>query len=141
MSITILEGDIFQDDAIYITNPVNCQGVSGAGLAKEFARRYPKAQAEYEEGCRDGLIAPGWPVRVGRIWYFPTKDKWRDPSRIEWIRSGLRFLAGYLEPRDSIAIPALGCGLGGLRWYEVATAVRDELEGTGADVRLYKPRG
>lgn len=141
MSVTILDGDIFQDDAIYIANPVNCQGVSGAGLANEFARRYPKAQAEYEGYCRDGFLAPGWPLRIGRIWYFPTKDDWRLHSRLEWIQSGLRVIADTLGEHDSIAIPALGCGLGGLPWDAVSASVRVELEGTGADVRLYKPRG
>ena len=52
---------------------------------------------------------------------FPTKRHWRAPSRIEYIESGLPALVQEIARLSlrSIAVPALGCGLGGLAWEEV----------------------
>ncbi len=47
---------------------------------------------------------------------FPTKRHWRGRSRLADIESGLDDLRRVLIERDirSVALPALGCGLGGL---------------------------
>ena len=45
-------GNIFEVESDMILNPVNCKGVSGAGLALAFRRKFPEAQREYEEVCR-----------------------------------------------------------------------------------------
>ncbi|MCP4656231.1 MAG: macro domain-containing protein, partial [bacterium] len=52
---------------------------------------------------------------------FPTKRHWRGKSRMEDIEAGLAALVEEVRTRDirSIAIPALGSGLGGLDWGEV----------------------
>lgn len=52
---------------------------------------------------------------------FPTKRHWREQSRIEYIESGLQSLVEAVEQYEikSIAMPALGCGLGGLDYTEV----------------------
>ena len=49
---------------------------------------------------------------------FPTKGHWRSPARIEDIEAGLDDLVRVVRELgvDSIAIPALGCGNGGLAW-------------------------
>jgi O-acetyl-ADP-ribose deacetylase (regulator of RNase III) len=52
---------------------------------------------------------------------FPTKRHWRDTSRLEDVRSGLVDLIEHVQRHDirSVAMPALGCGLGGLDWKDV----------------------
>jgi O-acetyl-ADP-ribose deacetylase (regulator of RNase III) len=52
---------------------------------------------------------------------FPTKRHWRDKSKIEDIQTGLKALVAEVQQLGitSIAIPALGCGNGGLDWLEV----------------------
>jgi O-acetyl-ADP-ribose deacetylase (regulator of RNase III) len=52
---------------------------------------------------------------------FPTKRHWRSKSRIEDIESGLVNLVDEVVRRRirSIAVPSLGCGLGGLNWQDV----------------------
>jgi len=52
---------------------------------------------------------------------FPTKRHWKENSRIEDIELGLSALAETVEQFQlkSIAIPPLGCGLGGLNWHDV----------------------
>jgi O-acetyl-ADP-ribose deacetylase (regulator of RNase III) len=135
------KGDLFSSGVEVLVDPVNCVGVPGAGLALAFKRLYPKATREYIDACRRGLLRPGNVLLVASqkspvkaVCFFPTKDDWRDPSTIEYVHSGLVALArAMITPRgdlglpsgiQSIALPALGCGLGGLEW----PAVKREIE-------------
>ena len=131
-------GNIFESEAQAIVNPTNCLGPMGAGLAKQFSRRYPANTAQYRRECAQGLIKPGrlnW-FKTGRetpewIVNFPTKNDYRRPSRLEYIQEGLDTLAEELTKRaiTSIAIPPLGCGLGGLRWNAVRAEMETRLSG------------
>lgn len=122
-------GSIFDCDVEALVNPVNCMGVSGRGLALEFSKRYPRDQRIYEDACHARDLSPGNVLMHLKLFtqadpiivYFPTKDHWRDPSNISWIAGGLSKLVSQVESFHikSIAIPALGCGLGGLKWSEV----------------------
>ena len=122
-----VEGDILDAEVDALVNPVNCVGVMGAGLAKRFKDAYPTNYLIYRDACRNGLVTPGrvlsWkhPVKDLRIFNFPTKLDWRDPSQPEYIERGLASLVFTVEELDirSIAIPQLGCGLGGLDWSDV----------------------
>lgn len=73
---------------------------------------------------------------------FPTKRHWREPSRIENIGSGLQALVQVIQEHAirSIAIPPLGCGLGGLDWQAVKPLIV-AAPATLADVRVltYEP--
>ncbi|MDY7011042.1 MAG: DUF4433 domain-containing protein, partial [Planctomycetota bacterium] len=40
----------------------------------------------------------------------------------------------------SVALPALGCGLGGLDWADVGPLMCKYLHGIGIDVAIYLPR-
>ena len=144
---TTVRGDIFDSGAKALVNPVNCVGVMGAGLAKQFKQRYPGVAYQYEIDCRAGQVRTGqvnvYPTYGPRyIINFPTKRHWQNPSKIEYIESGLKSLDGALAERgiSSVAIPALGAGLGGLDWTEVEKLIRSELTGESLSVELYPPR-
>ena len=126
--IELRRGDLFAADAEALVNPVNCVGVMGRGLALAFRERFPDNFAAYAAACRRGAVVPGemFVGATGRerprlIVNFPTKRHWRDASRMEDLVRGLESLAELVRTRDlrSIALPALGCGLGGLDWSEV----------------------
>ena len=121
--VSYTDGSIFEIDVEAIVNPVNCVGVSGAGLAKEFARRYPKNDMLYKDACKEGRVMPGRGIITetgldspAYIVNFPTKRHWRDKSRLNDIRLGLRNLHHELIRRGirTVTLPALGAGLGGL---------------------------
>ena len=133
------KGDIFAQDVAAIVNPVNCIGVMGAGLALQFKTRFPDYFAAYSLDCARGLMAWG-DVRVfdRGEGLFPrylvslaTKFHWKDCSVLGFIQRGLRLLAEEIEAHrmESIAIPALGCGLGGLDWGDVREEIERELAG------------
>ena len=164
--IHFTHGDIFAQPAEAIVNPVNCVGVAGAGLALQFKRRHPDAFLAYRRACAERRLRPGrmFMFDTGRdrprwIVHFPTKRHWRDRSAIGDIEAGLRGLAATLAGHGirSIAIPPIGCGLGGLDWRAVrplVTACLADMPGTvivlepapeaepcaGAGVRLREER-
>lgn len=106
--------------------PVNTKGVTGAGLALSWSKRFPADAAMYRDFCRDAagtfeggdiLMLSGTPPTV----LVATKEDWRNPSRIEWVEMIARHLAERTRKPIGypVLIPQLGCGLGGLDWREV----------------------
>lgn len=142
--IEIVKGNIFKSLAGALVNPVNCVGVSGAGLARQFKMEFPTAQYIYEQACRQRVMKPGVLVYAedhGKtIIYFPTKRHWRDPSLTSDIELGLDSLRKVLEDRFvSVAMPALGCGLGGLQWDSVRLLIEQKLGDLDIDIEVYEP--
>lgn len=149
-------GDILDSECDAIVCPVNCQpGVLGAGLALQVATRWPEVRRHHTDATRSGLLYPGrtaFSYRDDRpqVILFPTKDHWRDPSQLQWIWDGLHDLVSRLQKRldprnrmrpiHSVAIPALGCGLGGLDWDQVRPMIEAASSVTPAvDWTYYSP--
>lgn len=131
-------------DVEALVNAVNCVGVMGKGLALQFKQRFPEYFAAYAEACAAGEVRLGR-VHVARLERcfisFPTKRHFRSRSRLPDVRAGLDDLArviGELGMR-SVAVPALGCGLGGLDWGEVEPLIEEKLGTLGARVVVYPP--
>ncbi len=128
-------GNILDAPAEALVNPVNCVGVMGKGLALEFKNRFPGNFAAYQAACNDGQVrigqmfvtSPPLEYRPDWIVNFPTKDHWRSSSQLEWIEKGVVALAIWMDQKKpkSIAIPPLGCGLGGLDWADVRPLLMD----------------
>ncbi len=131
-------GDILREDAEALVNAVNCVGVMGRGIALQFKRAFPENFKAYAARCRRGEMQPGrvFVFETGRarppryIVNFPTKRHWRESSRIEDIESGLASLVAEIRARSirSVAVPALGSGLGGLHWPAVRRRMQAVLE-------------
>lgn len=144
--IHFTKGDMFEVDFDIRVNTVNCQGVMGAGVALAFRKKYPEMFNDYKQACLAGEVMPGrmhvWKGKA-RDWVvnFPTKRTWREKSRYEDIASGLSALRKYLIefPKVKVALPALGCGNGGLDWKRVAPMIEAELQGLDAEVFVYEP--
>ena len=106
--ITFKQGDLFQDSAEALVNPVNCVGTMGKGLALEFMKRFPDNFWDYVRSCRSGRVRPGQMLvfqthrpQIHRyIINFPTKRDWRDPSRIEDIEAGIQALAEEVRTEE-----------------------------------------
>lgn len=143
-NIRELHGNIFDSMCKVIVNPVNCQGVMGKGLALQFKKRYPDMYQSYKKNCQKGLFKPGllqlWTHSTPWILNFPTKVHWKNRTKLEYIEAGLqKFAATYkVKEIDSIAFPALGVGLGGLRWKKVRTVMYKYLEKLdNIDIEIY----
>lgn len=146
------QGDILESKVEALVNPVNCVGVHGKGLAKTIATRYAGACLEFTKRCRAGFIRPGRVAVISLldtqgvryIVFFPTKDHWRNPSKMIYIEKGLEDLVSVVNASKitSIAIPALGCGLGGLSWSDIEPRIKNsaqQMSDSGCQVFLYVP--
>ena len=125
----IPKGDILKSDVEALVNTVNCVGVMGRGIALQFKKKFPENFAAYKRACDADEITLGEVLvfDTGKMFNpryiinFPTKNHWRAKSRIEDIAAGLESLVAAIKDRKikSVAIPPLGCGLGGLEWTNV----------------------
>lgn len=133
MVIKYTKGDIFDSQCQAIINTVNCEGKMGKGLAYQFKKKFPEMEQDYVKVCLNGELYPGklhiYQEKNFLIINFPTKKKWREKSKIEYIIIGLRKLKEEIVKRgiNSVAIPPLGAGNGGLNWNEVKTEINREL--------------
>lgn len=124
MNVEYRTASIFEIAAEAYINPVNCVGIMGAGLAKQFKKAYPDNFEKYVDWCFAGNATPGSIFVVDTqskyIVNLTTKDHWKNMSKPEWIQSGLIQTFMWMSQIEikSIAIPMLGCGLGGLDWQK-----------------------
>ncbi|PTQ77407.1 O-acetyl-ADP-ribose deacetylase (regulator of RNase III) [Nitrosomonas oligotropha] len=150
--VTYKIGDIFKEDADAIVNTVNCVGVMGRGIALQFKKRFPENFKVYEVACKQKEVVPGkmFIHKTGSligpkyVINFPTKRHWRGASRMEDIEAGLEDLAKVITEFNikSIAIPPLGCGLGGLDWTEVRNRIESTLSQLpGTEIIVFEPKG
>ena len=143
MAIKFIKGDIFKSRCEVITVTVNCIGVMGAGIARTCKELYPKTYRQYRQKCRIGQYKPGKPIltNVDRpILLFPTKNHWRNGSQYKWIQEGLERIRQNAHCFNSIAIPPLGCGHGGLDWNRVKSMIQKELGSLDKHIEVYEPR-
>ena len=153
MSITSGDGNLLGQDVDALVNTVNTQGVMGKGIALQFKKAWPSMFRDYELACKRGEVVLGrmhvWEtMAIGGprfIINFPTKSHWRGNSRIQDIESGLVNLVELIQQLEitSIAIPPLGCGNGGLNWYDVEPRILHALAplAGSVDVRVFPPVG
>jgi O-acetyl-ADP-ribose deacetylase (regulator of RNase III) len=144
--VTYVKGNIFESPAQVITNTVNTVGVMGKGLALEFKNRFPLMFEDYQEPCKKGTVQPGtpylWENDEVQILNFPTKREWQSHSLIEDIETGIKYLASHYAEWGihTLALPPLGCGLGGLKWENVRPLIEKYLgEITDLEVFVYEP--
>jgi O-acetyl-ADP-ribose deacetylase (regulator of RNase III) len=148
--IDYVEGNLLEADVEALVNTVNTVGVMGKGVALQFRRAFPENYEAYAAAVSQGEVVPGrvftWEAdRLGDlrfIFNFPTKRDWRHKSRLVDIESGLDDLRQALIERDvrSVALPALGCGLGGLGWADVRERIEAALGDLPIRVLVFPPQ-
>jgi O-acetyl-ADP-ribose deacetylase (regulator of RNase III) len=152
--VDVVQGDLFDADVAALVNPVHCAGVMGRGLALQFKARFPDNTAQYEAACETGRLSPGDVLvhdrgglfdaeRPRYILNVATKDHWTDASRPAHIEAGMDGVVEQTRRRglSSLAVPALGCGGGGLDWPTVRPLLVEPLSALD-DCRalVYAPR-
>jgi O-acetyl-ADP-ribose deacetylase (regulator of RNase III) len=148
--IAFKKGNLMESKACALCNTVNTVGVMGKGIALQFKLLFPNNFEAYRKVCERGklvtgqiLSIPDYNLIMGErlIVNFPTKVHWKNPSEYSYIESGLISLNSLIRayPIDSIAIPPLGCGNGGLDWSIVKEMIVKHLSELDADIEVYQP--
>jgi O-acetyl-ADP-ribose deacetylase (regulator of RNase III) len=146
VSVTITAGNLFDCGADVVACPTNTVGVMGAGLAKAFRTRFPGLEAAYQAACRSGAHAANRPVvwssGTTTVVCLATKRHWRDASRLDDVEACAQALADWLRLQPAhvrAAVPALGCGLGGLSFTDVLPILERHFAGLEQHVLVLLP--
>jgi O-acetyl-ADP-ribose deacetylase (regulator of RNase III) len=149
MSLIYKRGNLLDAKVDALVNAVNAVGVMGKGIALQFKYAFPENYIAYKKASERNEIAVGKvlvvPVNdlngVKFIINFPTKQHWRNPSKLQWVKDGLKDLSEQIDKYNikSIALPALGCGNGGLDWVVVKPVIEQYLSDLDIDVLVYEP--
>lgn len=151
--IQLSQGNLLQAPVEALVNTVNTEGVMGKGIALQFKQAFPAMFRAYTDSCkakhvrlgqmdvydRGGLAdGPRWIIN------FPTKGHWKSRSRLADIDAGLADLTATIQRLhiQSIAVPPLGCGHGGLNWADVQPRIEKAFTAMpDVQVLLYPPTG
>ena len=128
-NVIIKQGNLFNTNCKVIGHGVNIVGVMGAGIAKTFKDRFPLNYSNYAIQCKNHDLEPGgiyiYPAREFTIVNIATQDRPGPNATYMWVFQGLYRTALQLsdEGHSTIAIPKIGCGIGGLQWRKVAKII------------------
>ncbi|RMG31027.1 MAG: phosphatase [Bacteroidetes bacterium] len=147
--IKYFKGNLLHADAEALVNTVNTVGVMGKGIALQFKENFPQNYKAYKEAVKRREVEIGkmfvWErqgaERPHYIINFPTKTHWRFPSQLSYITDGLKDLRQVILDKgiQSVAIPPLGCGNGGLDWQVVKPLILEALKDLPAKLIIYEP--
>jgi O-acetyl-ADP-ribose deacetylase (regulator of RNase III) len=147
--IKIVEGNILEATEDIIGHQVNCQGVMGAGLAKQIRNKYPFAYECYKSYCDEAenkkeLMGSIRQVKVddGKIiahifsqYGYGRNALYTDYTSLGKALQHLEIKARNFE--ESVALPyGIGCGLAGGDWEVVYSMIETIFE--NYEVTLYK---
>lgn len=135
--IKYITGNLLSAEADALVNTVNTVGVMGKGIALQFKESYSENYKLYHRACKAKEVVTGKMFVTATnklsgsqyIINFPTKTDWRKPSEYSYIEEGLKDLVKVVSELklNSIAIPPLGCGNGGLNWDRVKSMMESAL--------------
>jgi len=148
--IEYIEGNLLESKANTLVNTVNTVGVMGKGIALQFKNMFPENYKIYAKVCKEKnfdigelLITEEQTLLSGKktIINFPTKKHWKNSSEYTYIEEGLITLVKEIEKRkiNSIAIPPLGTGNGGLDWNKVKIIIEKYLSNIDCRIYIYQP--
>jgi O-acetyl-ADP-ribose deacetylase (regulator of RNase III) len=162
-SLALVQGDMFFSGMQTLTISVNTVGVMGKGLASRARYQFPHVYVAYEDMCKKRQLRMGRPALykteaplatqladepellkgIERNWFllFPTKNDWRQGADKDGIVEGLKWLQENYKQEGitSLALPALGCGLGRLSWEVMGPIICSALATLDIPVQLYLP--
>jgi O-acetyl-ADP-ribose deacetylase (regulator of RNase III) len=163
-NLYLVKGDMFFSKLQTLTISVNCVGVMGKGLASRAKYQFPHVYVHYQDLCKQKKLRLGRPQLykqeasldyqladapdtlengVTQTWFllFPTKDTWRNRADIGGISEGLQWVCDNYKAEgiSSLAMPALGCGLGWLDWSSVGPLICRYLAKLDIQTWVYLP--
>ncbi|HLG39544.1 MAG TPA: macro domain-containing protein [Chitinophagaceae bacterium] len=144
--------NLLDSEAGALVNAVNLVGIMGKGIALQFKEHFPLNFKMYQKACKEGelqigkmfVTETGQSTGAKHIINFPTKTDWRSFTRIEYVEQGLDDLVRVIKELEvrSVALPALGCGNGGLDWKIVKPLIENKLQplADSVTIEVYEPR-
>lgn len=159
MSIEFVKGNLLDSDCSYICHQVNCQGVMGAGVAKQISDKWPQVFVSYYEKCKV-IASYNQPARInlGNIQIVALYDDFYATNSHQFVIN--MFAQEYYgnqgrftsydafweclwniyvncQKGSTIAFPkGIGCGLGGANWNIIYSMI-EEVLGDEFKIKIY----
>ncbi|MFE6967085.1 macro domain-containing protein [Agromyces sp. NPDC057679] len=137
-------GDLFTTDAPAIGHGVNVDpGVMGSGIAVLFRDRFPAMHAAYKVLCSRGDFPVGtvmiWESSTPTVYNIASQDRPGKNAQLEWLRTGVEAALQDTDARgyDRLALPRIGCGIGGLNWDEVEPVLAELAAAHTTDLEIW----
>ena len=118
-------GDLFTTEAKHLGHGVNIQGKMGAGIAKTFREKFPDMYFHYRAQCHNQLLDVGQDFMFEENGLFihniSSQEFTGRDAKYTWLQRGLVAAMENVEAvgGDLLALPEIGCGIGGLEWDNV----------------------
>ncbi len=150
MPVHYVTGDLFANayQARALAHGCNCRGSMGAGIAVVFRERYPAMYAEYRRRCtatpREFNVGDAFLWQADdQPWVFnlgTQEDYWRTRATYAGVEAALRAMRARSEAEaiESIAVPRIGTGYGGLSWKKLRPLVEQVFAGWPGDLYFYE---
>lgn len=119
----------------FLVHCISRDAKMGAGIAKEFVRRYPELKALRNMGEQ---IKVGDCVLRGRVFNLITKEKYWDKPTYATLTKTLKGLKEQTNIRETslLAMPKIGCGLDKLEWNKVREIIKEVFKDTEVEIKV-----
>lgn len=159
--ITEHKGDLFTSTAPILGHGVNCKGVMGAGIAKTFKAKWPDMYEGYRKACLSKELGPGqvywWKSGPGKlVLNIASQDAPGANASYDLLVKGMSEALAIIKNWDffrrksaarsniaistapvRLAIPRIGCGIGGLRWELVKPLISVLSDESGVIIEIW----
>lgn len=124
-----------------IAHGVNMVGAMAGGIAYQIAQMYPEAEAEYIWHCERDLVVLGGCLAIGinddkeqgphTLYNLFTQVNPGADARLNALETSLERMVedAAILGVETIAMPRIGCGIGGLDWDDVKPLLLSASEG------------
>lgn len=130
--IHYVKGDVTDAQQQVIAHGCNCSGGFGSGVAGAIKRKYPAVREAYLQHESKQLGSCQFVEHAGRVWVNAfTQESYgydgKQYANLEAITLCLEEVKQYMKMHgyETVAMPKIGCGLGGLTWEQVGPVVED----------------
>lgn len=139
------KADLFKyyDKGYYLVHCISADFKLGAGIAKEFERRFHLRDdllcalgSKWYEDYEDGFPGDALLHSKKRVIDLVTKTRyWHKPTMYSIKHALEKMKKGCLKNNiKKIAMPKIGCGLDKLKWEEVSTLIKKIFEDTQIEI-------
>lgn len=133
--IHYVKGDVLESREQVVAHGVNCTGQFGSGVAGAIKRKKPYIREQYLSLKEHVLGTCQFVPYEGRVWVNAHTQQYKGYDGAQYadltaVALCLAEIDDYMEQQDlhTVAMPKIGCGLGGLKWDDVSILVEGILE-------------
>lgn len=132
MPVMFTKGDLFHDHQLTaFAHGVSCAGNMDAGIALAFKKRWPAMYEDYRARCADKRVHLGdvlvWSDDKATVYSLAIQQHWKEKASLAALKRAVGKMVELAESArlESIGLPRMGTGMGGLDWNRAKSVLLD----------------